>query len=87
MNVNKKYIYALFVDGNSIYLKSLLGYFFGLNKYASLVNEMFQLPHDVWMLTKLHCCSFFVDGKSNSQNEEESVSHSQQAWKLRCILY
>lgn len=87
MNVNKKYINALFVDGNSIYLKSLLGYFFGLNKYASLVNEMFQLPHDVWMLTKLHCCSFFVDGKSNSQNEEESFSHSQQAWKLRCILY
>lgn len=47
MNVNKKYINALFVDGNSIFLKSLLGYIFGLNKYASFVNEMFQLPHDV----------------------------------------
>lgn len=83
----KNTLMLCFVDGNSIYLKSLLGYIFGLNKYASLVNEMFQLPHDVWMLTKLHSCSFFVDGKSNSQNEEESFSHSQQAWKLSCILY
>lgn len=41
MNVNKRYINVFFVDGNLIYLKSLFGYFFGLNKYVFLVNEMF----------------------------------------------